>query len=67
MTKNPVLKYFVEAFQELRKVTWPTRNQAIILTGVVLAFTAITAVFIGGLDYLFTLGYNALFTTFKQE
>lgn len=67
MTQNPVLKYFVEAFQELRKVTWPTRNQAIILTGVVLAFTAVMAVFIGGLDYLFTLGYNSLFTTFKQE
>lgn len=66
MTKNPVLKYFVESFHELRKVTWPTRNQAIILTGVVLAFTAVMAVVVGGLDYLFTAGYNALFTTFKQ-
>lgn len=67
MTKNPVLKYFIEAFQELRKVTWPTRNQAVILTGVVLAFTVVMAVFIGGLDYVFTLGYNELFTLFKNQ
>lgn len=66
MTRNPVTKYFVESFQELRKVTWPTRHQAMILTAVVLVFTAVTAFFVGGLDYLFTLGYNALFTTFKQ-
>lgn len=67
MTKNPVLKYFIEAFQELRKVTWPTRNQAVILTGVVLAFTVVMAVFIGGLDYVFTFGYNELFTLFKNQ
>ena len=34
--KNPLLNYFQESYEELKKVTWPTRNKAIRLTGIVL-------------------------------
>ena len=39
---------------ELRKVTWPTRNQTVNLSLIVLAVTAAMAVFLGAVDYLFS-------------
>ena len=57
-TKNPVIKYFVNAFEELRKVTWPTKNQAIRITAIVLGFCLVTAIFLGVVDGLFNAGYK---------
>jgi preprotein translocase subunit SecE len=48
-----VLQYFREVVQELRKVSWPTREQTYTLTAVVIAVTLIAALYIGGLDFLF--------------
>ena len=48
-----VLQYFREVLQELRKVSWPTREQTYALTAVVIAVTLIAALYIGGLDFLF--------------
>ncbi|MBI4407975.1 MAG: preprotein translocase subunit SecE [Candidatus Kerfeldbacteria bacterium] len=52
--------YFKESIAELRKVAWPTRQATIKSTGIVLLFTASTAIFLGVIDYLFTLGLNYL-------
>ena len=38
---------------ELRKVTWPTREQTINLTIVVVVVCVAIALFLGGLDWLF--------------
>ncbi len=38
---------------ELRKVVWPTREQAVRLTGVVIAVSAAVGLVMGGLDYVF--------------
>jgi preprotein translocase subunit SecE len=38
---------------ELRKVTWPTRQETINLTIVVLVVAAALGLFLGGLDYVF--------------
>ena len=43
---------------ELRKVTWPTREDVIHLTRVVLLVTAITSVFLGALSALLTIGLD---------
>lgn len=43
-----------ETQDELKKVTWPTRQEVIRLTGVVIAISVIVGVFIGGLDFIFT-------------
>jgi preprotein translocase SecE subunit len=40
---NPVFAYLVEAVEEFKKVTWPTKEQAIMLTSVVIGVTAVTA------------------------
>jgi preprotein translocase subunit SecE len=48
-----VIRYFQETGDELRKVSWPTREQTVRLSIIVLATTVISAVFLGALDALF--------------
>lgn len=49
---NPIT-YLTEVKQELAKVTWPTRQQTIELTMVVIVISAIIAAFMGAADYVF--------------
>ena len=44
-------KFFVEAFGEVRLVTWPNRNDTIKLTLAVFIFAIFLASFVGILDY----------------
>jgi preprotein translocase subunit SecE len=46
--------YWRETRSELRKVVWPTREQAINLTVVVLVVVLAMTILLGGLDLLFT-------------
>jgi preprotein translocase subunit SecE len=62
MAKNSFTDYFVNSFQELRKVTWPTKNQAIRLTAIVLGFCLFMALLLGLFDGLFSYGYKYLLT-----
>ena len=39
---------------ELRKVSWPTRQQAQRLTVIVLVTMLVMALFLGGLDFIFS-------------
>jgi len=52
--ENVIVRYFKETRAELRKVSWPTRQQAINLTLIVIAVTFSMAVLLGIIDYLFT-------------
>jgi len=45
--------FFREVVAELKKVTWPTREETIKLTAVVIAISVIVGAFIGGLDSMF--------------
>jgi len=49
---NPV-KFVKEVRAELGKVTWPTREDTIKLTVVVIAISVLVGGFIGGLDAIF--------------
>ena len=60
MKHNALTKYVRDSFQELTKVTWPTKNQAIRITAIVLVFTLVFAAFLGILDYIFGTGYLLL-------
>jgi preprotein translocase subunit SecE len=53
MTK--VLNYFKEVQAELSKVVWPTREQTIRYTILVIIVAIGTGLLLGGLDYLLTL------------
>jgi preprotein translocase SecE subunit len=41
-------------WDELKKVTWLSRREALYLTGLVLLFSAFVGAILGGLDYLFS-------------
>ncbi len=58
---NPVA-FLQEVKAEMTKVIWPSRQQAIQLTVVVLVVSVIVGVYTGGLDYLFTNIVNTLIT-----
>lgn len=49
-----VVGFFSEVKSELSKVTWPTRNEVIKLTAIVLLVSAIVGLYVGGLDFAFT-------------
>jgi preprotein translocase subunit SecE len=51
---NAIVRYFRETRVELGKVSWPTRREALNLTGIVLAVTVAMAIFLGSMDFLFT-------------
>jgi preprotein translocase subunit SecE len=43
-----------EVRDELKKVVWPTRDEVIRLTGVVVLVSIIVGVFLGGTDFILT-------------
>jgi preprotein translocase SecE subunit len=52
--------YFRGALAELHQVRWPTRNQAIRLSGIVLGFTLAAAAVYGVVDFLLGQGMAQL-------
>ncbi len=47
-------EYLKETRAELKHVSWPTRRQTLVYTGVVIAISLLTALYLGAFDYLFT-------------
>lgn len=58
--ENAIGRYLRETRGELRKVTWPTREEAWRLTAIVLGVTAAFAVFMWAWDLLFATSLNQL-------
>ena len=50
---NKLITFIKEARSELKKVNWPTREQTVKYTGLVLGLSLAVAIFLGALDYLF--------------
>ncbi len=50
MAYSPVA-FVREAFDELKKVTWPTREDVIRLTFTVILISVMVAIFLGAIDY----------------
>lgn len=51
--ENALVRYFRETRGELRKVTWPTREESTRLTGIVLGAIVVSAIFFWAFDSLF--------------
>jgi len=56
----PVPTFTRDIIEELKKVTWPTRNQTVRLTVVVIGISLIIGVYIGIIDILLTKGLEIL-------
>ena len=58
--KNGISRWWRETVGELRKVTWPTRQEAWHLTKVVIVVMIAMGAFLFGLDYIFSNIITAL-------
>lgn len=56
-SRNPVVAYFAGSFEEFGKITWPTKEQAALLTGIVVGVSLVAALVIGAFD----LGLSELY------
>jgi preprotein translocase subunit SecE len=64
MKNNAIVAYFKGCISELRKVTWPTKEQTLRLTIIVSIFSLVTAFFFGVIDFLFGFGFKELIDLF---
>jgi len=54
-------KFVREVRSEVAKVTWPTRRETMITTGLVFAMVALAALFFLAIDQVVAVGVRALF------
>ena len=57
-------EFFRDTTGEMKKVTWPTRNEVVGTTVVVIVSTLVFAIFLWGCDVLFYKMIDFLFTRF---
>jgi preprotein translocase subunit SecE len=64
-TGRDFLSFAKESVRETKKVVWPTRREALQITGIVFAFVVVMAIFLWGTDkilelllYDFVLGWK---------
>lgn len=57
---NAIKEYFQGAYAEMKKVTWPTKNQTINYSILVIAMSLGVALLFMVLDYVFNLGVEQL-------
>ena len=55
-----IWRFVQDSYQELRKVTWPTPQQARNLTILVLVISSAVSVYISAFDYVFGLMAKAI-------
>jgi preprotein translocase SecE subunit len=59
---NPISNYFKTSYQELVKVAWPSRQQAIRHSLTVIGVCIVVIIILGTIDYLLNLGLEAILT-----
>jgi preprotein translocase subunit SecE len=60
--ENRVTQYFRETRAELRKVVWPTRQEATNLTLIVVGTIIAMSIFFGAIDYVLTALFRFVIT-----
>jgi preprotein translocase SecE subunit len=64
---NVITNYVRESMEEVTKVAWPTKNQAVRLTAIVLGFCVVFAAFLAAVDYVASSGYTELLKFASQN
>ncbi len=59
---SKIFQFLREVKTEMLKVVWPTRNETLKMTLVVVIFASIVAIFLGAIDYGFTKILGIIFT-----
>lgn len=60
IASNPLTNYLKTSYQELKKVTWPTREEAAKHALYVILMSAAVAVFFGIIDYALSYGIEII-------
>ncbi len=63
LTNNKLTNYFRESYLELKRVVWPTKQETLNHTLLVIGISLGMAIFLGGLDFLFSY----LFERFTKQ
>ena len=61
---NPITNYFRTTYQELSRVVWPTRDQVVKHTLLVIAGSIGIAIFFGIVDFIFSAALQKLIERF---
>ena len=56
-----IIRYFQESYSELKKVTWPSREEVTSSTKVVIVSVFLIAVALGFVDFLLFQGIDIIF------
>ncbi|MDR1466725.1 MAG: preprotein translocase subunit SecE [Treponema sp.] len=59
--ENNIISFARESYAELKKVVWPSREDAISSVKVVIISTIVIAIILGLIDVLLLLGVQAIF------
>jgi preprotein translocase SecE subunit len=57
---SSILKFLHSVKVELNQVKWPSHQEALKMTAMVIITTAIVATYSGGLDYVFTVALQSV-------
>lgn len=55
---NKIITFLNEVRLEMKKVNWPTRHETVRYTLLVIGVSLSVAIFLGGIDFLFTTILN---------
>lgn len=55
MQDNALISYFRETYFELKKVSWPTRREAVNLTVIVILVTTFLSIVLGLMDWIYSM------------
>ena len=61
---NKLTTYVKASYEEMKKVTWPTKKETTNYTILVIIFSLAVALFLGLLDYVFNLGLAQIITKY---
>ena len=61
---NRLFRYFRETYYELRRVSWPSRSEAINLTIIVVVVTMALSIILGLVDWAFSAAFGGFFNLF---
>lgn len=51
LKKNKLIRYFLDSYQELKKVTWPKRERLIRDTAIVIISAVVFTALVGAIDF----------------
>jgi len=57
---SKITEYFKEIKAELKHVVWPTKNQTIFYTLIVIVLSVLVAYFLGIFDFIFSKGLEKI-------